>query len=373
MMTETQKPLYVEFPSRAVVSYPIWIDSNLLDKCSLWMPRHASTVVVLTDHWVKKQYAGLLEQSLRQQGFNTRLFSFPVGERSKNRHIKAKLEDQMLSSGCDRDTLILAVGGGVVGDLAGYIAATYMRGIPYIQVPTTLLAMLDSSVGGKTGVDTTLGKNLIGAFWQPKAVISDIQCLYTLSRKQRIHGLIEALKIFLTHDADSVNYFEHNLDSILNIEAPMLIKIIRRAVQLKAEIVTHDERENNQRAVLNFGHTIGHALESLSDYRILHGYAVALGILVEAKIAHLMGLLDIQDYQHIKILLARLNISASALKEFAPDDVIQRTRQDKKKRAGCVRYVLLKETGQVYQSDNQFAHVVPDEVVKQAFFETIED
>lgn len=360
-------------PSSTASSYPIWIGSKLLENISLWMPKNNSAVVIMTDNWVKKHYASLLEKSLNKEGYQTLLFSFPAGERSKNSFVKNQLEEKMLAHGCDRDTLILAIGGGVVGDLAGFIAATYMRGIAYIQIPTTLLAMLDSSVGGKTGIDTPQGKNLIGAFWQPKAVISDIDCLLTLPKKQFINGMIEAVKIFLTSDADALNDLEQNLSSILNLEEVVLIQLIQQAVQIKADIVQHDERESNQRVILNFGHTIGHALEQLTDYQLLHGYAVALGLLVEAKIAQLMGLLEENHYQYIKNLLLQLNISTNDLKAFDVDEIIRRTQLDKKKRAGSVHYVLLNGLGTVYQINNQFAHPVSDEMVKKAFWETIEE
>lgn len=360
-------------PASIASSYPIWIGSKLLENISSWMPHGKSSVVIITDNWVKKHYAYLLKKSFNQSGYKTLLLSFPAGECSKNSRTKSELEEKMLVHGCDRDTFILAMGGGVVGDLAGFIAATYMRGIDYIQIPTTLLAMLDSSVGGKTGIDTPQGKNLIGAFWQPKAVISDIDCLRTLPKKQLINGLIEAVKIFLTSNADSLHDLEQNLSSIFNLEETVLIRLIQQAVQIKADIVKRDERESNQRVILNFGHTIGHALEQLTDYHLLHGYAVALGLLVETKIAQLMGLLQENHYQYIKNLLLHLNISTHDLKEFDVDEIIKTTQLDKKKRAGRVRYVLLNGLGTVYEVNNQFAHPVSDEIVKKAFWETIEE
>lgn len=358
-------------PSTIASSYPIWIGSNLLENISLWMPKHGGTVVIITDTEVQKHYATSLENVLNQAGYKTHLYAFSAGESSKNIHTKSQLEEKMLLQGCDRDTLVLSVGGGVVGDLAGFIAATYMRGIPYIQIPTTLLAMLDSSVGGKTGIDTPQGKNLIGAFWQPKAVISDITCLQTLPKKHLINGLIEAIKIGLTSDAEGLRDLEQNLNAMLNLEEAVLIRLIQRAVQLKANIVQQDEREQHQRVILNFGHTIGHALEQLTDYQLLHGYAVALGILVESKIAQCMGMLDEHHYQYIKALLLRLHISTDELKKFDVNEVIKRTQLDKKNQSGRVRYVLLNGLGSVFEENNHFAHPVPDEIVKKAFLATI--
>lgn len=354
-------------------SYLIWIGKGLLKNCSSWMPKNFSTVVIITDDSVEKLYASTLEATLKKDGYNTLLLSFLPGEKSKNSRLKSQLEEKMLEHGCDRDSLILALGGGVVGDLAGFIAATYMRGISYIQVPTTLLAMLDSSVGGKTGIDTKQGKNLIGAFWQPIAVISDLKCLKTLPQEHMINGLIEAIKMFLTSDVNSLNDLQKNLNLILSCDEKILSNLVRLAVAIKADIVKNDERECNQRAVLNFGHTIGHALEQLTDYQLLHGYAVALGLLVESKISQLMGLLEPKHVLFIKTLLNRLSITTHELNKFDVNAVIQRTQLDKKKRSGCVRYVLLNDLGSVYERENKFSHPVPDEMVKRAFLEIIED
>ena len=354
-------------------SYPLWIASGVLENIALWVPKNVSTVVIITDTTVKRLYAPKLVQTLKEAGYNTLLLSFPAGEKSKNIRTKCKLEEKMLENGCDRDSLILALGGGVVGDLAGFIAATYLRGIDYIQLPTTFLAMVDSSVGGKTGIDTPQGKNLIGAFWQPKAVVSDIQCLKTLPQQHLINGLIEAIKMFLTSDANSFDYFQHHLNPILRGDDDCLNQIVQRAVNIKATVVKNDEREDNQRAILNFGHTIGHALEQLTDYKLLHGYAVALGILVEAKIAELMDVLEPQRYLLIKTLLNHLDIQSNQLSNFDVDEVIQRTQFDKKKRAGVVHYVLLQELGNVHTLNQQFTHPVSDDIVKNAFLEILKN
>lgn len=363
----------VSLPETSAYSYPVWISTGLLEKPSCWMPKNVSSLVIITDEEVREKYASLLEQSLQKEGYHPLLLSFPAGEASKTSQMKCELEEAMLVHGCGRDTLILALGGGVVGDLAGFIAATYLRGIPYIQIPTTLLAMLDSSVGGKTGIDTPQGKNLIGAFWQPSAVVADLHCLKTLPKKQLINGLIEAIKLFLTYDAHALMTLQQHLDSILNGDEKKLGLLVHQAVTLKASVVQQDERENGQRVVLNLGHTIGHALEQLTDYRLLHGYAVALGLLVEAKIAQLMGLLENEHYLFIKNLLGRLNIFTSELQSFDVNEVLASTQSDKKKRAGLVHYVLLNGLGCVFDQNNQFAHPISDDMVKHAFLETIKD
>lgn len=368
-----KQTIQVTLPPAPPSSYQVWIDTNLLDKANLWMPKDISTVVIISDEPVNEYYGSHLEQNLKQEGYQTLLLSFPTGEAYKNSDTKSQLEEQMQKHGCDRNSLILALGGGVVGDLAGFIAATYMRGITYIHVPTTLLAMIDSSIGGKTGIDTPQGKNLVGAFWQPEAVISDINCLKTLPKKHLINGLIEAIKIFLTCDAKALFSLEQNLDLILSYDENSLITLIYKAASLKANIVEQDEKESHKRAILNFGHTIGHALEHLSHYQLLHGHAVGLGLLMEAKIAELMGLLHATHYQYIKKLLSRLDIQAEGLKKYEIAEIIQSTQSDKKRKKGQVHYVLLREPGKVHEVNNQFTHLVEDVVVEKAFCKLMEE
>lgn len=349
-------------------TYPVWINANLLQRTN-WLPKNlpVKCIVVVTDRTVKKWYANALTHSLKKSGYTVLLLSFPAGEKSKNDQTLQYLAKQMLQQQCGRDTLCIALGGGVVGDLTGYLAAIYMRGLPYIQIPTTLLAMVDSSVGGKTGINTAYGKNLIGAFWQPKAVIADVHCLQTLPKKHIINGLIEALKIFVTHDKKSFFYLQKNLDHLLAKDETHLKNIIQRAIKIKAAIVAQDEKEQNLRMTLNFGHTIGHALEQISQYKMLHGYAVAFGILVEAKISQMLGMLDNHDYLAIHAILLRLGFKGDKLKKFDVEKILQVTHLDKKATSGKTRYVLLKSIGQVYQTQKIFSHYVPNKVVKKAF------
>lgn len=362
-------PILVQIPSRKAYSYPICIGKNIIEHIPRYFPERRNKIVIITDDTVKALYATTLQQSLNEMGYKTLLLSFAAGEASKNGHTKSGLEEKMLSEACDRDSIILAVGGGVVGDVAGFVAATYMRGIDYIQIPTTLLAMVDSSVGGKTSVDTPQGKNLIGAFWQPLAVIADTTVLRTLPLEHIINGLIEAFKMFLIDDADSLAILDKNLEQILERDETLLNEIVQRAVRIKAKVVAQDEREHNLRAVLNLGHTIGHALEQITDYTLLHGYAVALGLLLEAKIAECMGYLGSQQYLFIKNLLQRLNIQVSDLRKFNINTILQKTKLDKKKRDEKVHYVLLNSLGSVHEMSNQFAHVVEEEIVRNAFSE----
>lgn len=362
----------IKLPASAKSSYPIWINSGLLKQIN-WLPKNISiaNIVVISDNNVKKIYADSLIRCLKQQGHPTLLLSFPAGEQSKTEKTKQLLAEQMMQHRCGRDTLCIALGGGVVGDLTGYLAATYMRGVPYIQIPTTLLAMVDSSVGGKTGINTPYGKNLMGVFYQPKAVITDIDSLKSLSQKQLMNGLIEALKMFLTNDKKSFFYLQKNIDRLLEKDPTCLTSLLHRAIKIKVAIVEQDEKERGLRMVLNFGHTIGHALEQMTQYKMLHGHAVAFGILVESKIAEIIGVLDKDVYFRIEMFLSRLGFKGSALKKFTADQIIHATRLDKKSSKGKIHYILLKNIGQVYEVQKNFAHNIPDRVVKKAFLEVI--
>lgn len=360
--------LSVNIPATKAKTYPVIIQSGLLKNPFAWLPGDYDAMIIITDDNVKQHFALALQKMLISEELNCKLISFPAGEKSKTRKTKSQIEKQMLLYGCDRNTLILAIGGGVVGDMAGFVAATFMRGIACIQIPTTLLAMLDSSVGGKTGIDTAFGKNLIGAFWHPKAVISDIDCLHSLPQTQLINGLIEAIKIFLTSDAESFDWLEKNLAGILSADVCLLTELVTRGVGLKAAVVEADEREAGLRTVLNFGHTIGHALEKLSNYQLLHGYAVALGILVEAKMAALSGILAPETFLRIKALMHALDISTAQLKAFNQAEILKITRFDKKKARNQIHYVLLKDIGKVYQDGGKYVHPVSDAIVMEALF-----
>lgn len=363
----------MQIPAQNQINYEIHVDQNLLSHPEKWLSQisHHKKLVIITDETVNQIYGKKLSSLLSD--FNPLVLSFSPGEKSKQAETKQYLEEKMIEHRCNRETVILALGGGVVGDMAGFVASTYMRGIPYIQIPTTLLAMVDSSVGGKTGINTSHGKNLIGAFWQPQSVIADIDCLTSLPKDHMINGLIEAIKMFLTNDRNNLAYVSSQLENFFDQKIETLKYIVSHAIKIKADIVMKDEKENHQRMILNFGHTIGHALEKITNYNLLHGYAVALGILVEAKISELSGLLTSGEYESIKTLFARLGITSAQLREMDTQEIIMATKVDKKIRHSDVRYVLLKNIGEVYERDNQFAHAISDEMVKQAIGEVQHD
>jgi len=359
------KKLSVRIPLKPV-SYHINIGIGLLSAPHQWLSKKIikKKMVIITDDEINILYHHFLSEVFKP--FNPLILSFPPGEKSKSYQTKMYIEEQMFKHYCGRDTLILSLGGGVVGDLAGFIASTYMRGIDYIYLPTTLLAMIDSSIGGKTAINTAYGKNLIGTFWQPSRVIIDLNFLKSLPLVHLINGLIEAIKIFLTNDKHYFTYLAQNTENILQKDIPILYKLIAQAVKLKIDIVNKDEKENNQRMILNFGHTIGHALEQLTQYTLLHGHAVALGILIEVKISQLLGLFSEEDYQMILSLFLKLNISGDILQTIESDALIEVIRYDKKNKDHIARYVLLKKIGKIYETKNSVVHTVPNDIVKKA-------
>lgn len=331
------------------------------------------SIVIITDNIVRQYHAMPLIKKLKKQGHNVLLLSFPAGEKSKHIRTVIKLQEAMLNHYCRRDVLIMALGGGVVGDIAGFVAATYLRGVEYIQMPTTLLAMVDSSIGGKTGVNLSHGKNLMGAFYEPNEIICNIDYLTTLPKKQLINGLVEVIKAFLIQDSKGIDYINKNLSNILNYDRDVLLAIVKRASKIKLDIVRKDPKEQGLRAILNLGHTMGHAIEKVKHYKLLHGYAVAYGILLEAKIAQHRGILDNKHYQKIKIILEKLGFYGKDLKKFNIAKLIQASRSDKKAKANQVNYVLLENIGKIYVTKNQYTHTVPDKIVKQAYLEIIRE
>ena len=299
----------------------------------------ATRYAVIADSAVAELYAADLAADLRAA-----LFTFPAGEWNKTRETWGGLSDRLLDAGLGRDCAVLAVGGGVTGDLAGFVAATYLRGVPYVQVPTTLLAMIDSSIGGKTGVDTSHGKNLIGAFHQPRAVVADVQTLATLTPPQLAAGMAEALKHGLLIDAAYCEMLSAQHDRILARDPDMLTDVVTRGVAIKAEVVAADEREAGRRATLNLGHTVAHAIEQVSGYEILHGEAVAIGLVVEADLGVRLGVTAPDVPGRIRAALEQFGLPTT-LPETTSQALLDAMRSDKKTRDGTVRFALLADVG----------------------------
>lgn len=325
-------------------SYSIRIAPGLLESVgeAVGELKNVSSAVVITDSTVSQLYGQQVVNSLSGAGLNASVIDFPAGECNKTAKTYCDLMDSLFAvePAIDRDSVIVALGGGVPGDVAGFVAATALRGLRFIQCPTTLLACVDSSVGGKTGIDHATGKNLIGAFHQPCEVIVDVETLRTLPREELCNGLAECVKHGVIRDAGLLDFIESNADAIFACDADVMAELIARNVAIKADVVARDERESGLRAHLNFGHTIGHAIEALTGFgEVTHGQGVALGMMAENHIAVARGLLEPADAERIESLLKRLSLPVR-LDGLDAGKIQAIMQHDKKTRAGQIRMVL---------------------------------
>lgn len=302
---------------------------------------------VVSDDRVAPLYGETLCRDLTRRGQRAELLTFPEGERNKSREIKARLEDRLLEAGAGRDSAVIAVGGGVTGDLAGFLAATWHRGIPVVQVPTSLLAMADAALGGKTAVNLGAGKNFVGAFHQPLAVYADVSALSTLDEERYVEGFAEVVKAAVVGEVRLFRWLERNVDRLLARESEALEYAIAACMTIKGRVVSRDERETGRRAVLNFGHTIGHAVEALSDYEMHHGHAVAVGMGVEGRIAVDATGFPSSHLERLLRLVDRFGLPLRLPASTAPAAVVEAARRDKKVRAGELRYALPREIGRM--------------------------
>jgi 3-dehydroquinate synthase len=337
--------------------YPIRIGNGLFDDAENWRDAIRGVhALIVSDSNVAPLYAQRLRDALaRAPGASVRCEALvlPAGEAHKNLDAASKVLDALAHLGATRDACVLALGGGVVGDIAGFAAACWMRGIDFVQCPTTLLAMVDSSVGGKTGVDHAAGKNLIGAFHQPRAVIADLDTLATLPDRELRAGLAEVVKTACIGDADFFGWLEAHADALLGRDADALTHAITRCCRFKAGVVERDEREAGERALLNFGHTFGHALETEAGYgALLHGEAVGVGMVLAARLSAQLGLSDTADTQRLRALLERFGLPAAIPAGMAADALLARMRLDKKNRAGVLRLVLWHGIGRAEIAEN---------------------
>jgi 3-dehydroquinate synthase len=313
---------------------------------------------VISNPTVAALYGKAVQESLEAAGFSVARIEMPDGEEYKNCTTLNQLYDDLLASGVDRGSFVVALGGGVVGDVAGYAAATWMRGIPFVQVPTTLLAQVDSSVGGKTGIDHPKGKNLIGAFYQPRLVLIDIDTLATLDQRQFRAGLAEVIKYGVAIDLKFFEYVETNCAAILALDPDVLIKIILRSCQLKAQVVERDEKEAGLRAILNYGHTLGHAFEALSGYRgLVHGEAVAIGMVLAARVSIAEGLCSQEDFLRICALITRCGLPVE-VPHYDRQQILNAIAADKKSKGGSITFVCNQGIG-----NNAMSHHTPEELL----------
>jgi 3-dehydroquinate synthase len=350
--------------------YEVHVLSGLLQSLpSLVEPLvpEGGSITIISDSNVAPLYGAPLRDRLMEAEIRCEMLVFPAGEASKNRDEWARLTDLMLQHRMGRDTLVAAVGGGVTGDLAGFVAATFLRGVPVVQVPTSLVAMIDSSVGGKTGVDVPAGKNLVGAFHPPRLVAADPAAISTLPRKERAQGLAEAVKHGAILDAGYLLWLDGAGPALLDGEGPVTERAVLRSVELKADVVSRDEREGNVRQILNFGHTIGHALEAASGFDLSHGSAVSIGMVLEARLGESLGVTETGTAEDLASVLSRMELPVSIPPGLGTGEAAERVMSflfaDKKVRAGRARFVLLDRLGRVDPVEG-VSRAVPEEAVR---------
>jgi len=342
-------------------SYDIALGEGVLDNLGRLMAERdlAGRAAIISDETVAGLYAERAAQSLQEAGFAPALITFPAGEEHKNLDTVRHLYDALVEARLERGNPVVALGGGVVGDTAGFVAATFLRGVPLVQVPTTLLAMVDSSVGGKVGVDLPQGKNLVGAFKQPALVVADVILLETLPERELRAGLAEVIKAGIIGDPALFEHLEHN-------GREPLAWVIRRAIEVKRDVVQEDPFEGGRRVVLNLGHTFGHAIEVLNDYQMPHGFAVSIGMVIAARVAVALGLAGPELEARIAGTLRRHGLPVRH-GETSPASIWDVMGTDKKRKAGTRRYVLPRAIGDVIVTSD-----VPQEVVMTALRETSE-
>lgn len=346
-------------------SYPIFIEKGCLQRigADLAERRIAKRYGVVTDSRVAKLYGNQLLEVLAEAGIQAKLFPFPEGEKSKTLSTIGALASRLAIARFDRQDGLIALGGGVTGDITGFLASSYMRGIPFVQVPTSLLAQVDSSVGGKTGVDIPEGKNLVGAFYQPKAVYIDIDVLSTLAKEELLGGLAEVIKYGVIRDESFFSFLAEYRRKICRLEPDVIEEVIRTCCRIKAEVVAEDEREGGVRKILNYGHTLGHAIEAASNYSIIHGLAIAIGMVAASELAVMQNRLSAKDAERIYSIISAYGMPTEVPKELNREKIKSYLKSDKKAVGGRVFYVLPDTIGTTYMSDEVTEKMV-DAVLK---------
>jgi len=341
------RKIHIDLGSR---SYDIFIKNNILAKTSDYLTGLGlgKKCVVITNDVVKQWYLDPLVDNLSAGGFDVNTIILPDGETTKSITYLEKIYHKMLDARLDRNCFVVALGGGVVGDLSGFAASSYMRGVPFVQIPTTLLSQVDSSVGGKTGINLKEGKNLVGAFYQPKTVIIDPLVLNTLEPRHLKAGFAEVIKYGVIQDKKFFHYLMDNLDGIFALEETALAHIIAVSCKTKAYVVEQDERESGLRVILNFGHTIGHAIEALTEYgSYVHGEAVAVGMVAACRLAEQVTGFSKKDTEQVKKLVLKSGLPADIPNELSSDKIIECMKHDKKVKDDKIRFILPDEIGKV--------------------------
>lgn len=358
------KTLKINLPN----PYSIFFENGLLQSKFIaeFCRDYGNTFVIITDSNLKDSFGKLLQTHLSEQQLRTFLLAMPAGENYKSREIKQQLEDEMFELHCGRDTCIIALGGGVVTDMAGFIAATFCRGVPIIYIPTTLLAMVDASIGGKTAVNTPFGKNLIGAFSQPKAVFIDPETLQSLSSNEWKSGMVETIKHALIADEPFFHLLQNNTQKFIQQDTDFMAEVIMSSIEIKKNIVEQDEKETGMRALLNFGHTIGHAIETLENYHISHGEAVAIGIIVESYISMRNGYLAEDEFNEIRNIFTAYHLPLTTSAFSDREKFKELLTHDKKALANTARFVLLDKIGQPHRDGEKYVVPISEDVLDMA-------
>jgi 3-dehydroquinate synthase len=355
--------VHVNVPAANAGGYDIFIGSGILEGSAISNFAGGRRIMLVSDENVER--AGHLSNLKITSGMGKFIIS-PAGELSKNIGTVTTIIEQMETAAMGRDSMIVGIGGGTVGDMAGFAAAIYKRGIPVLHIPTTTVSQADSSIGGKTGVDSTKSKNAYGCFWQPSGVIIDVNTLKTLDERQYRSGLVESLKHALIADAEYFAFFESNIGNLLIRDEQTLIALARYNCHIKASVVEKDPTEKNLRRILNYGHTIGHAVETLSDYSLYHGECIAVGIIGASLIEQKLGIGSDERTNRIKDILLAISQPVHIPADQDIDAILDIISRDKKAVEGKARFALIEDTGKAYCKDSQWAHPVDIETVKEA-------
>jgi 3-dehydroquinate synthase len=357
------KKLKVHLDRRQSQSHEICIGYDIFDRIAMMIAnsRIAARYVIVTDDRVGTLYGETLLAHLTKMGARSDMIVFLAGERSKNIQSVLDITGKLLDLGVDRKSALIALGGGVAGDLTGFIGSVYMRGVPCIQVPTTLMAQVDSSIGGKTAINLPQGKNLLGTFCQPAGVFIDIKCLDTLPEAEYQNGLAEVVKYGIIDSEALFQQLESGVESIRSRNRPFLEAIIQRVCTIKKGIVEMDEREQGLRRILNFGHTLGHALEAASGYGLAHGNAVAVGMIAAARMSQKLHGLPGEERERIERLIASLSLDCLIPEDLGTEDILSGLQRDKKKDGDAINFVMLKKIGLPFVNGG-----VPDDLLREA-------
>jgi len=352
----------VHLDKKTSSSYEIYIGTDIIERMALLFTkqRWGNRYFMITDSTVAALHGQRVQGVFTTQGLTIDMIAFPAGEAAKDIGTILKICDQMLGLGADRTAALIALGGGVVGDISGFVASIYMRGIPYLQIPTTLLAQVDSSVGGKTGIDLSRGKNILGTFYQPKGVFIDLAFLKTLPLPELRNGLAEVIKYGVIEDPDLFGILESKAEEINSLDLDLLQEIVIKSCRIKKGIVEIDEHERSVRRILNFGHTIGHAIEAESGYAITHGDAVAMGMVTAAVISERLHHLPAGDRERIIALIRAIGLPNTIPPHLTPAGIYARLYGDKKKAGDTLHFVLLKKIGTAFVTS-----AVPEELIKE--------